>query len=90
MGVKTKKISSPRDEIEEKKPSNWQNSLLFATILSFALIAVFLAVYGSKKNVEAPKSEKVTMEDLMVKAQQSQVENPIKKCQKLRYWGVRK
>ena len=86
MGAKSKK---PRDEVkEEVKPSNNQNSLVVATIFSFAVIAVFFAVYGSKKVEEAPKSEKVTMEDLMVKAQQSQVEIPIKKCEKLRYWGV--
>lgn len=82
MGGKSKK---PRDENEAQKSSKSQNFLVFTTVFSFALVAVLFAVYGSKKVEVAPKSEKVTMEELMVKAK---AETTLRKCEKLRYWGV--
>jgi hypothetical protein len=87
MGAKVKrKIDEEFERREvEKSGSSWQNLVLISTIFVAILISIFFA-FRQNQQVE-PKSEKLSMDELMAKAEKK-VEVEKKKCENLKYWGV--
>ena len=83
MGAKLKKIPA-EVPLNKTQKSSFKNSLIFATIVAAIFASIFIAVQQN----ETKKADKVTMDELMAKAQQKMPEGKKEKCKKLKYWAV--
>jgi hypothetical protein len=81
MGAKAK---AKNVEQVKKSGSSWQNLVLISTILLAISLSIFLAF---KHQDVQPSNEKLSMDELMAKAEQKVVVEK-KKCERLKYWGV--